>query len=211
MKLTPKFRFATAASSPTLSLSSDPNMSFEPPIQLIPGLPDDVALNCLLRVPVKCHLSCRLVSRQWHNLFSSKSHFFTIRKTLKLQSPYHFTLAYYRCTGKIEWRVLDLTHLSWHTIPSMPCWDRPCPRGFGFVSLPSIGSLLVCGALVSDIDCPLHLVLKYDVYKNKWTVLPPMLSARSFFGGGVIDGRVYVAGGIAPVNLSLIQLRYTTQ
>jgi Kelch motif len=91
--------------------------------------------------------------------------------------------------------VLDLTHLSWHTIPSMPCRDRACPRGFGFVSLSSIGSLLVCGGLVSDMDCPLHLVLKYDVYKNKWTVLPPMLSARSFFGGGVIDGRVYVAGG----------------
>ncbi|XP_078162515.1 galactose oxidase/kelch repeat superfamily protein [Carex rostrata] len=195
MKLTPKFRFGTVALSPTISATADPNTLPEPPVQLIPGLPDDVALNCLLRLPVKSHLSCRLVCRQWHNLFSSKSHFFTLRKTLKLQSPYLFTLAYHRCTGKIEWRVFDLTHLSWHSIPAMPCRDHACPRGFGCVSLPKIGSLLVCGGLVSDMDCPLHLVLKYDVCKNKWTVLPPMLSARSFFGGGVIGGRVYVAGG----------------
>lgn len=91
--------------------------------------------------------------------------------------------------------MFDLTHLSWHSIPAMPCRDHACPRGFGCVSLPEIGSLLVCGGLVSDMDCPLHLVLKYDVCKNKWTVLPPMLSARSFFGGGVIRGHVYVAGG----------------
>lgn len=195
MKLTPKFRLAAAASalpSPTPSSDFEPS-SWETP--LIPGLPDDAALNCLLRLPVEAHEACRLVCRRWHHLLADKARFFTQRKAMGFRSPWLFTLAFHRCTGKIQWKVLDLNHLTWHTIPTMPCRDRACPRGFGCVAIPSDGTLLVCGGLVSDMDCPLHLVLKYDIYKNRWTVMTRMLSARSFFAGGVIDGQVYVAGG----------------
>ncbi|XBI59219.1 hypothetical protein VPH35_040330 [Triticum aestivum] len=119
----------------------------------------------------------------------------TSSPAMGLRSPWLFTLAFHRCTGKIQWKVLDLDRLAWHAIPGMPCRDRACPRGFGCIAVPGDGALLVCGGLVSDMDCPLHLVLRYDVYKNRWTVMARMLSARSFFAGGVIDGRVYVAGG----------------
>ncbi|KAJ3669975.1 hypothetical protein LUZ60_010299 [Juncus effusus] len=193
MKLTPKFRFEPPISSLVTSLISEP----DPLTQLLPGLPDDVALNCLLRLPVSSHISYRLVSRTWYRFFSDQNRFslFSLRKTLKIESPFLFTLAYHRCTGKIQWKVLDLVHLTWHGIPAMPCRDRACPRGFGCISVPNTGTVLVCGGLVSDMDCPLHLALKYDMYRNKWSVLNRMLSARSFFGGGVITGRVYVAGG----------------
>jgi hypothetical protein len=133
-------------------------------------------------------------------LLANKAQFFAQRRQLGLRTPWLFTLAFHRCTGKIQWKVLDLGHLTWHAIPAMPCRDRACPRGFGCVAIPGAGdggdgALLVCGGLVSDMDCPLHLVLKYDIYKNRWTVMTRMLTARSFFAGGVIDGRVYVAGG----------------
>ncbi|CAI5475374.1 unnamed protein product [Closterium sp. Yama58-4] len=39
--------------------------------ELIPGLPDDVAVKCLARVSIVCHHSCRAVSRTWRALFSS--------------------------------------------------------------------------------------------------------------------------------------------
>lgn len=194
MKLTPKFWLATTSALPTPSASSDFDISsWETP--LIPGLPDDAALNCLLLLPVEAHDACRLVCRRWHHLLADKARFFTLRKAMGFRSPWLFTLAFHRCTGKIQWKVLDLNCLTWHTLPTMPCRDRACPRGFGCIAMPSDGTLLVCGGLVSDMDCPLHLVLKYDVYKNCWTVMTRMLSARSFFGGGVIDGRVYIAGG----------------
>ncbi|KAL6198163.1 hypothetical protein ACLB2K_027955 [Fragaria x ananassa] len=77
----------------------------------------------------------------------------------------------------------------------MPCKDKVCPHGFRCVALPHEGTLFVCGGLVSDVDCPLDLVLKYEMQKNRWTVVNQMVSARSFFATGVIDGMIYVAGG----------------
>jgi len=194
MALTPKFRLATAAvPAPPEGPQQQQLPAWETP--LIPGLPDDAALGCLLRLPVEAHAACRLVCRRWRHLLADKARFFAQRRALGLRAPWLFTLAFHRCTGKIQWKVLDLGHLTWHAIPAMPCRDRACPRGFGCVAIPSDGTLLVCGGLVSDMDCPLHLVLKYDIYRNRWTVMTRMLAARSFFAGGVIDGRVYVAGG----------------
>ncbi|TKW30466.1 hypothetical protein SEVIR_2G039300v4 [Setaria viridis] len=194
MALTPKFRLATTNTPAPPPPPEDPQQPvWDTP--LIPGLPDDAALTCLLRLPVAAHGACRLVCRRWHHLLADKARFFSQRRALGLRSPWLFTLAFHRCTGKIQWKVLDLGHLAWHAIPAMPCRDRACPRGFGCVAVPGDGALLVCGGLVSDMDCPLHLVLRYDVYRNRWTVVTRMLAARSFFAGGVIDGRVYVAGG----------------
>ncbi|XP_008775369.2 F-box/kelch-repeat protein At1g30090-like [Phoenix dactylifera] len=198
MKLSPKFRLAITPPSSSFQ-SSSATSELEAPLELgplIPGLPDDIALNCLLRLPVEAHLACRLVCRRWHRLLANKEHFFSQRKALRFRSPWLFTLAFHRWTGKIQWQVLDLTHFSWHTIPAMPCKDRVCPCGFGCIAIPpQDGALLVCGGLVSDMDCPLHSVLKYEIYKNRWTVMSRMLAARSFFAAGVIDGMVYVAGG----------------
>ncbi|XP_008812564.2 F-box/kelch-repeat protein At1g30090-like [Phoenix dactylifera] len=197
MKLSPKFRLAITP-PPSSFPSSSASSELESPQKLgplIPGLPDDIALNCLLRLPVEAHSAGRLVCRRWHRLLANKERFFSQRKALGFRNPWLFTLAFHRCTGKIQWQVLDLTHFSWHTIPAMPCKDRVCPCGFGCIAIPPDGTLLVCGGLVSDMDCPLHLVLKYEMYKNRWTIMSRMLAARSFFAGGVIDGMVYVAGG----------------
>lgn len=188
MTLSPKFKLASTNSS---SLEMNPSLESSSP--LIPNLPDDVALNCLLRIPIGAHVFCRSVCKRWGLLFSKKEHFFTLRKALGFHDPWLFTFTFHRCMGKIQWMVLDLTQLSWHKIPSMPCRDRVCPHGFGCIALES--TLLVCGGLVSDLDCPFHLVLKYEVVRNKWNVTTRMHTPRSFFASGLIDGKVYVAGG----------------
>lgn len=194
MTLSPKFRLTSSPNS--TSQEQNPSLVLELELHpLIPGLPDDVALNCLLRLPLDTHPSCRSVCRRWHHLFASKQHFFTQRKVLGFRDPWLFAFAFHRCTGKIQWLVLDLTSLTWHTIPSMPCRDKVCPQGFGCVALPLDGTLLVCGGLVLDLDCSLHLVLKYEVVRNRWSVKTRMNNPRSFFASGLIDGRVYVAGG----------------
>ncbi|XP_010549492.1 PREDICTED: F-box/kelch-repeat protein At1g30090 [Tarenaya hassleriana] len=194
MTLSPKFRLAMASPSTLLDTSLELELSLkgEP---LIPGLPDDIALNCLLRVPVSSHLSCRAVCRRWHFLFWTKESFFTRRKELGFNDPWLFVFAFQRCTGKIHWKVLDLRHLTWHEIPPMPCKDKVCPHGSRSVSMPREGTLFVCGGVVSDMDCPLDLVVKYEMDRNRWTVLDSMLTPRSFFASGVIDGMIYVAGG----------------
>lgn len=193
MTLSPKFRLAVVKSS-LLNPSADLELSLRGEV-LIPGLPDDIALNILLRIPVQSHVACRAVCKRWHLLMGSKECFFTRRKELGFKDPWLYIFAFHRCTGKIQWQVLDLTHFTWHTIPSMPCKDKVCPHGFRCISIPQEGILFVCGGMVSDVDCPLDLVLKYEVEKNRWTVMNKMNTARSFFASGVIDNLIYVAGG----------------
>ncbi|MQM20754.1 hypothetical protein Taro_053781 [Colocasia esculenta] len=41
------------------------------PSSLLPGLPDDIALDCLLRVPYSSHSGLRCVCRQWRDLLTS--------------------------------------------------------------------------------------------------------------------------------------------
>lgn len=195
MTLSPKFRLVAMQMQSTLL---DPALHLQQSIQgelLLPGLPDDVALQCLLRVPVDNHVACKAVCKRWYSLFGSKEQFFTRRKEMGFHDPWLFVFAYHKCTGKIEWKVLNLVQLSWHTIPAMPCKDKVCPQGFRCLSIPHEGILYVCGGVVSDVDCPLNLVLKYEAVKNRWTVMKKMNTARSFFASGVIDGILYVAGG----------------
>lgn len=191
--LSPKFRLTVIQSS-LLNPSTDLDLTLRG-VPLIPGLPDDVALNCLLRLPVQSHAACKGVCKRWHLLLGSKEFFFTRRKELGFQDPWLFVFAFHKGTGKIQWQVLDLTHFTWHSIPAMPCKDKVCPHGFRCVSIPHQGVLFVCGGMVSDVDCPLDLVLKYEMHKNRWTVMNQMISARSFFASGLIDGKIYVAGG----------------
>ncbi|CAH8328710.1 unnamed protein product [Eruca vesicaria subsp. sativa] len=82
MTLSPKFRVAASVQSPLFDPSSEQELSLngEP---LIPGLPDDVALSCLLRVPVESHVSSRSVCKRWHLLFCAKETFFARRKELE--------------------------------------------------------------------------------------------------------------------------------
>ncbi|PIA41632.1 hypothetical protein AQUCO_02200217v1 [Aquilegia coerulea] len=163
--------------------------------QLIPGLPDDISLDCLLRLPVENHPSCRVVCKRWYLLLGTKERFFSRRKMLGFRNPWLFIFTYQKCPGKIQWQVLDLTNMSWHTIPPMPCKEPICPHGFRCVSIPHEGTLFVSGVTLSSMDCPLNLVLKYEIHRNRWSVMNKMSTARSFFAAGFIDGMFYVAGG----------------
>lgn len=186
LKSTPKFKLLDAVRDDLLESES----CFDP---LIPGLPDDIALSCLLRLPVGFHSAGRTVCRRWYHLFGDRARFFTQRKEMGFQDPWLFVLSFHKCTGKFQWQVLDLIHLSWHTIPAPPCMEKVCPHGFRCVS--GDGTLFVCGGMAADVDCPLNLVLKFEVRSNRWTPMKKMNTPRSFFASGVIDRMVYAAGG----------------
>ncbi|KAL1829576.1 hypothetical protein DCAR_0208916 [Daucus carota subsp. sativus] len=193
MALSPEFRLDGNKSLIQIPLLTSEWCSESEP--LIPGLPDDVALNCLLRLPVEQHTTCRAVCRQWYRLLGSRERFFTCRKELGFRDPWLYVLAYHKFTKKIEWQVFDLKDFSWHSISPMPCKENIYHHGFGCVSIPEESTLFVCGAVISDATSPLHVVMKYEVQKNRWTVMKKMITARSFFGCEVIDGMIYVAGG----------------
>ncbi|CAN5956588.1 unnamed protein product, partial [Sphagnum jensenii] len=42
---------------------------------MIPGLPNDVALQCLVRIPVQAHAQLQRVSRKWRELVNSSQYY----------------------------------------------------------------------------------------------------------------------------------------
>ncbi|KAK9087444.1 hypothetical protein Syun_029838 [Stephania yunnanensis] len=96
---------------------------------------DDVALNCLLRLPIDTHPACRAVYKRWHSVLGSGERFFTPRRQLGFRA--------------------------WHTIPPVPC---PCRSGFRSVGVGGGGTLLMLGGvggLVEERDSPIDSVKKY--------------------------------------------------
>eukprot|EP00249_Psilotum_nudum_P008591 c21388_g2_i1 orf=403-1701(-) len=161
---------------------------------LIPGLPDDLAFACLLWLPLANQAAGRAVCRTWHRVLSDDSYFHA-RRSMGREEPWLLVLAFHKVTGKIQWQAMNPAQNSWHVIASMPCKERVCPPGFGCVANLEEGALFVCGGMRLDMDCPMDSVLKYELFKNRWTDMRPMSIPRSFFASGMIDGRTYAAGG----------------
>ncbi|KAI5085024.1 hypothetical protein GOP47_0001193 [Adiantum capillus-veneris] len=167
-------------------------LSFHEP--LIPGLPDDLALECLLRVPYASQAVARAVCHRWKSFLCSDEYILA-RRNSGFAQPWLLVLAFHRVSGKIQWQAWDAAHRSWHIMAPMPCKERICPPGFGCVANLEEGALFVCGGMSSDMDCPMDAVLKYDLFRNQWTTMGSMSTPRSFFASGVIDGKIYAAGG----------------
>ncbi|KAI3796427.1 hypothetical protein L1987_39097 [Smallanthus sonchifolius] len=73
--------------------------------------------------------------------------------------------------------------------------ESRCANGFRCVSVPGDRSLVVCGGVAGDGGCPVNSVMRFDLLLDRWIVMRKMVSPRMVFAGGVIGGKVYVAGG----------------
>jgi hypothetical protein len=91
---------------------------------LIPGLPNDLALQCLARVPRCHHLNLRCVCTKWRDMVASESYYF-LRKRLGLSEGwiYAFSRDYSEC---LHWHILDPVSRTWKELPGMPgdCLQR---------------------------------------------------------------------------------------
>lgn len=85
---------------------------------LIPGLPNDLALQCLARVPRRYHLNLRCVCRKWRDMIASE-YYYSLRKSLGLSEGwiYAFSRDYVEC---LHWHVLDPITRRWKELPGMP-------------------------------------------------------------------------------------------
>nr|KJB34963.1 hypothetical protein B456_006G092600 [Gossypium raimondii] len=196
MTLSPKFRLAVIQSS-----LLNPSLEFELSLQgepLIPGLPDDVALNCLLRLPVENHGACRVVCKRWHLLLGNKERFFTRRKELGFKDPWLFVFAFHKCTGKIQWQVLDLTHFSWHTIPAMPMGTNMASYDSAVLN----GKLLVTeGWLWPFFVSPRGQV--YDPRTNNWESMAVGLREGWTGSSVVVYGHLFVVSELERMKLKV--------
>ncbi|KAK7350842.1 hypothetical protein VNO77_09836 [Canavalia gladiata] len=150
---------------------------------LIPSLPDDVAVNCLARVPRSHHPKLSLVSKPIRSLLSSPF-FFNARSLLHSTQPLLY-LSLRSRAPTLQWFTLHHNLLA--PLPPIPS--------------PAIGSayavlgptIYVLGGSINDVPSP-HVWL-LDCRFHRWLPGPSMRVGREFAAAGVVDGKIYVIGG----------------
>ncbi|XP_057980884.1 F-box/kelch-repeat protein SKIP4 [Malania oleifera] len=162
------------------------------PSALICGLPDDIALFCLTRVPRKYHGLLKCVSRRWRDLVCSEE-WHSYRRKHNLDETWIYAL----CRDKSErvcCYVLDPS-------PSRRCWKlvEGIPshslkrKGMGFEVLGKKVYLLGgCGWFEDATD----EVYCYDASTNIWSEAAPLSTARCYFACEVLDEKLYAIGGL---------------
>ncbi|KAH0693626.1 F-box/kelch-repeat protein SKIP6-like [Solanum tuberosum] len=160
--------------------------------QLIPNLPDDIALQCLARVPRSHHPILSLVSKSWRCILSSTALYTTrsiLRTTetflylnIRVNSTFHWYTLFHNLTFTNPEKPRKLFPLS--SIPTKPI-------GPAFAVLGS--RIYVIGGSIGEI--PSNNVWVFDCRLNCWEMGPRMRIGREFAAAGVVNGKIYVMGG----------------
>ncbi|KAI3934797.1 hypothetical protein MKW98_026205 [Papaver atlanticum] len=167
---------------------------------LLSGLPDDIALFCLARVPRRYHTLLKCVSKRWRDLVCSE-HWVSYRQKHNLAESWIYVL----CRDKADrleracLYVLDPISLKrcWKLVPSLPvqCLKR---KGMAFEVLGNKVCLLGgCGWFEDATD----EVYCYDASRNTWDTTAPLPTARCYFACEALNEKLYAIGGVGS-NLS---------
>jgi len=179
---------------------SDPTDNADEP--LIPHLPNDVAVQCLARVPHSHHPFLSLVCKSWRATLVSP-HFYVTRRALRSTEPFLFlNLRLFNpkdSSFSFQWYSLDPFRSFSRNPQNIPyprklAQIKPCPSqpiGASFVVLGT--NLYVIGGSVNEV--PTRNVWVYDYVSNSWEMGPKMRVGREFAASGVIVGKIYVLGG----------------
>lgn len=144
---------------------------------LIPGLPDDISLICLARVPRQYHHILNCVHKRWKYVVSSEE-FLSYRRKHNLQETWIYAI----CKGRDKQNrffVMDPNHQPkrcWKVLQGIPpqCLRR---QGMCFETLG--GRLYFLGGcdwnagVTNEVYC-------YDPCRNVWEQAAPLPSPRYF-------------------------------
>lgn len=171
--------------------------------ELIPGLPDDVAMECLARVPSRSHRRMRRVCRGWRGTVGS-AEFRRRRRAAGASEDIVFLVqtAPARGDGKgstpeCALVAANLTTGEWRRVEGpaeAEAWG-PVPL---FAQCAAAGDgrhVAVVGGWDPDTLRPTRDVRLLDVPAGTWRRGPRTPDSRSFFGCAGGDGNVYIAGG----------------
>lgn len=177
---------------------------------LIPGLPDDIALDCIARVPHRFLPSLRPICRRWRDLVTAPS-FRRHRERIGTAEDLIFLVqalggygAAIASDTKDPGKPAEATDLrppvyalsiyiatdgSWHRLVS----PEPIPMFAQCVTVE--GKLVLVGGWDPVTLDPVPIVRILDLFTGEWRKGRPMSTARSFFACAAVGGKVYVAGG----------------
>lgn len=164
----------------------------QPQEPLIHGLPDDIALLCLARVPREYYTVLKFVSRRWRDLVHGEG-LHAHRKKHNLYETWIYAL----CRDKFEQvccYVLDpnSSRRSWKQMRELPSRSL-LRKGVGFEVLGK--RLYLMGGCRWSEDATDETYC-YDASKNSWTEANPLSTARCYFACEVLGQKIYAIGGL---------------
>ncbi|KAL8214381.1 hypothetical protein R6Q57_003830 [Mikania cordata] len=173
--------------------------------EVIPGLPDEIALECLTRLHYGTYSVASDVCRRWRHLlqdrefyYHRKKYGFTRKAACFVQSiPVLLEPALSDAKPekqpKYRLSVFDPVAGTWDKIEPVPRYPDGLPLFCQVAS--SEGKLVVMGGWNPASWEPLRDVFVYEFTTRQWTQRVDMPSIRSFFTARACNGNVYVAGG----------------
>jgi hypothetical protein len=180
---------------------------------LIPGLPDDIALKCLAKLPHGFHGAAECVSKGWKDLIRSADY-----SNYKAKEGWHGSWMFVLTEeSRNQWVAYDPEADRWHPLPKVTGHRFADWQHYGFACV-CVGSkfMLIGGSYtprdpVFPHERPMitNHVMEFDPYTKVWRRLSNMRTPRSHFACSVLSGKVYVAGGrtlLTPSGLNLAEV-----
>ncbi|CAH9127712.1 unnamed protein product [Cuscuta epithymum] len=168
--------------------------------ELLPGLPEELALECLTRLHYSTHSVASLVCRRWRHLLLSRDFYYHRKKTGHTHKAACLVQALpippsSKPIGQPSYGIsmFDPVSRTWSWVDPIPKYPSGLPMFCQIVS--SEGKLAVMGGWDPVNWDPVKDIFVYDFATRGWTQCEDMPSKRSFFAAGAVDGRVIVAGG----------------
>ncbi|XP_022140402.1 F-box/kelch-repeat protein At5g60570-like [Momordica charantia] len=149
---------------------------------LLPGLNDDVAMNCFACIRRSDYASLSCVNSRFNKLIRSGT-LTELRKEMRIVEHW----VYLVCDLK-EWEAFDPGRNKWMALPKMPCDE--CFNHADKESLAVGSELLVFGREFYDFA-----IWKYAFFPHHWVKCGGMNQPRCLFGSGSLGSIAIVAGG----------------
>ncbi len=178
------------------------NPQFAEYTELIPGLPEEIALDCLTRLHYDTHGVASRVCQRWRHLLQSRDFYyhrkqtgFTHKVACLVQSVPVLAGSGSKPVKQTKYglSMFDPESGEWDQIEPVPKYPDGLPLFCQVIS--SEGKLVVLGGWNPASYKPVKDVFVYEFTTRRWTQRKDMPSSRSFFAVGSSNGKVYVAGG----------------
>uniref|UniRef100_A0ACD6AC57 Uncharacterized protein n=1 Tax=Avena sativa TaxID=4498 RepID=A0ACD6AC57_AVESA len=168
-------------------------------MELIPGLPEEVAEKCLLHLPFLYHRLFRTVSSNWNRFLTADTPGAAkpsspVAATVSLSLPFLFAFAFDPVSRRLQCQALDPFSRRWLLLPPVPSGGAAAAGSFAVVGLPSRGEIYVIGGVEEGGEKAVRNVAVYSAATNGWGEAAGMTTARGYMAAGEVGGRVVVAG-----------------
>ncbi|GJN39001.1 hypothetical protein PR202_gb28091 [Eleusine coracana subsp. coracana] len=178
----------------------------EEAVEMIPGLPEEVAEKCLLHLPFLYHRLFRTVSSTWNRFLTDApakplllpagtagAGTVAAAASVSFSLPFLFAFAFDPLSRRLQCQALDPFSRRWLLLPPVP--GGAAAGSFAVVGLPTRGEIYVIGGVEDgDNSKEVRSVAVYSAARNGWEQAPAMRTPRGYMAAGEVGGRVVVAG-----------------